>query len=492
MTTVDPLSNASPEYEFNLSARLYRASTIMNERMGDAWLLYAPDFRGLPMLVDDSLHDILDRFRDGAVAGEVLAACANDANSSFDRTFNAICLLEEHGFLRGAPARLPYAALSGSPPVKSMSIWLHMNSNCNLACSYCFVETKSLQIMDDDVQDRVARAIAHTVRTHSLEEVNLKLAGGEPTLAAPLMERIQDKVAAELKGLDVRFITSILSNGTVLTKRLLDFLKRPMTGIGISVDGFGEAHNIHRKFRDNGQGSWRVIENNIKTLLEHNIHPHVMTTTGPETLDSLPDLLEWIFDLGLTTRVSVVRNPDCSWGGSPVQMEQYTRYCGQLEEHFDIALSRLEQSRVPIDLANSLAVCELSFDYPAISGVTCGIGRNHVVVTTRGDVASCPMTVHEGGMQMEDDLLSSCHRAFPYSPADRKRLNGEEDCLDCQWYPVCVGGCPVTNLRVNKAPFSKSPFCRFYKYFIPRYVRFLGNKLLQGRDISSAKSYPPL
>ena len=485
MESSNSLYDQPLEFEFNFSSRLYRASTIMDERMGDGWLLYAPDFKGLPILLDDFSHDILNRFNHGAVAGEVLSASVSEAASSFDRTLDTISFLEEHGFLRNQPTKSSYADSAYTSPISSMSIWLHINSDCNLACPYCFVESKQHQVMGDEVQDRVAKAIAHTVREHSLTEVNLKLAGGEPTMDVALMECIRDKVGAELKNLDIRFMTSVLSNGTLVSDRLLDFLKHPMTSIGISVDGFREAHDIHRKFRGSGHGSWSIIEKNIQKLLENQIRPHIMTTTGKETLHTLPELLEWIFELGLSTRVSVVRNPNCSWDYTPLEKATYTAYCDQLEECFERALSRLENSSVPFDLANSLAVCELSFEYPAFSGVTCGIGRNHVVITTAGDVASCPMTVHEGGLPMMDNLLSSCKAAFPYSPMDRDSLKGEEDCLECQWYPVCVGGCPVTNLRVNKIPFSKSPFCQFYKYFIPRYIRFLGKKLLRQQPVSS-------
>ena len=481
-----PCCDATPagpsEFQFNLSSRLHRASTIMDERMGDGWLLYAPDFTGLPVVVDDRHHNVLQQFAGGATAGEVISTCTNKLGLPFEFVLESIGFLEEKGFVRQAPAALPYPPAGDAPAPSSMSIWLHLNGDCNLACSYCFVEEKHRKVMADEVQDKVAAAIAYTVKHRGVKSVNLKLAGGEPTLNVALMERAQEKVAAQLAGLEVNFMTSVLSNGTAVSPRLLEFLKRPKTSIGISVDGYGEAHDIHRKFKGTNRGSWKVIEENIRRLLDRGIRPHIMTTIGPETLETLPDLLEWVFGLGLTTRISVVRNPDCTWNYSQIETERYDRYCKQLEENFERALTRMEGSSIAIDLTNSLAVCELSFEYPAFSGVTCGIGRDHVVITTDGCVAACPMTVHEGGVSLEDDLLACCHRAFPHSPAGRQQSDGE-DCVACQWYPVCVGGCPTTNLRINGAPFSKSPFCSFYKYFVPRYVRFLGRKITQNNTI---------
>ena len=109
MESSNSLYDQPLEFEFNFSSRLYRASTIMDERMGDGWLLYAPDFKGLPILLDDFSHDILNRFNHGAVAGEVLSASVSEAASSFDRTLDTISFLEEHGFLRNQPTKSSYA-----------------------------------------------------------------------------------------------------------------------------------------------------------------------------------------------------------------------------------------------------------------------------------------------------------------------------------------------------------------------------------------------
>jgi sulfatase maturation enzyme AslB (radical SAM superfamily) len=66
---------------------------------------------------------------------------------------------------------------------------------------------------------------------------------------------------------------------------------------------------------------------------------------------------------------------------------------------------------------------------------------------------------------------------FIHSPLEKN--NKTDTCLNCRWFPVCVGGCPLINKKINHYPFSKSPLHDFYQFIIPRYIRFCGNKMLQ-------------
>ena len=150
----------------------------------------------------------------------------------------------------------------------------------------------------------------------------------------------------------------------------------------------------------------------------------------------------------------------------------------QLAAAFDAAFTALEDPAVFIDLRYGLEICELNFDHPS-AGVTCGIGDNHLVIKPDGTLASCPMTVMDEGVSCSGDLFEAAARTFVHAPAERFYEREGDDCLHCQWFGVCAGGCPVTNLRIKGHAFTRSPLCSFYKAVIPRYLRFFGTKLLQ-------------
>ena len=342
--------------------------------------------------------------------------------------------------------------------------------------------------------------IVSTIRLRDIKKLTLKFAGGEPTLSVAAMEWFHDQLTRELSGTDIELYTSVLSNGTNGSRRLLEFLKRPRCGIGISLDGYGSAsHDLYRVFKKNRKGSWHLIMRNVDRMLQEGIRPYIMATISEKSAGTLPDLVRWIYSAGLRTRLSVVRQPSedsfLSYGydrpreanGAPplVQLEsgftdvsrQYEGLISAMKSAFEKAFQELEKPEFRIDLRNGLDICELHFEKP-VHTACCGIGSSHVVINEDGRLASCPMTLSESPVVPNDDLLESIRWTFDHSPTERNGT-ADKNCLDCRWFPVCVSGCPVNNKRTKGRAFTVSPLHEFYEYVIPRYVVFFGRKLLQ-------------
>jgi len=341
--------------------------------------------------------------------------------------------------------------------------------------------------MSDAVMDRTIDFLTHTVNSRNIKNFTLKFAGGEPTLSIPRMEAFHDKLQRALASSKCTWSTSVLSNGTVMSDRLIRFLRRTCTGLSISIDGHGPAgHDIFRVFKSDRRGSWAIIEKNIAKALQHGIVPYVLATISQESSQTLPDLVRWIYRQGLKARFSVVRQPESAEPYSAFRLngahanveEEYHELITTMNAAFEGAFQELEQDSYVLDLRNALSICELHFDSPSFSSC-CGIGVNHVVINERGDVASCPMTVHRDTVPIRPDVLESVQLTFAqHTPKDRERNQGK-NCLDCRWFPVCVSGCPINNLAVNGRPYSVSPLNPFYEYVIPRYIKFFARKLHQ-------------
>jgi uncharacterized protein len=476
-------------WAYNIGATLYTPETLFEERIENRWSVFAPDFEGLPILLDDRLYGFLDQFRGGAMVSDVITK-----DGDFVSALSAINLLAERGFLREVPAQLPYSMPKRSTAAKNFSIWLHITNSCNLKCGYCFVGEKTKDSMTEDVMDKVAADIAQTARKHASERIDIKFAGGEPSPFVAKMEKFRSLLLTELDGSGVETHFSVLSNGTILNDRFLRFLKLSNTSISISLDGFGGAHDTHRVF-GSGKGSWDIISRNIQTLIKHGIRPYVMATISQETCHSLPDLVKWIYDNGLRSRLSVVRQPNNSWaplvqlqraGGPVISRErEYEIMNTTLAEAFDRVFAMLEDPSVFMDLRVGLDLCELYFDRPT-RGAPCGIGHDHLIIKPDAHMVSCPMTVAEEGIPSNGDLLETAKQTFAFSPSDRHTNDNSDDCLNCRWFGVCSGGCPITNLRIKGHAFTRSPLCSFYKSVIPRYLRFFGRKLLQAEQLAGA------
>src|SRR4029079_19683874 len=114
---------------------------------------------------------------------------------------------------------------------------------------------------------------------------------------------------------------TVLTNGTNVNDRFLRFIDRAKATISISVDGYGDYHDLYRVYRTNEKskrtlpvisnnksdsgnahhpkGSWSVIKKNIEILRRNDIVPYINAMVGPKTSKGLPDLARWMFGNGM-------------------------------------------------------------------------------------------------------------------------------------------------------------------------------------------------
>ena len=461
--------------DYNLSATLHASARMFDHALERGHVLFNPDRPGLPIVVNDWIAGMAAGFAHGAHIGEVLAGLPEQVD--LGQALDVIEYLEGRGFLRSEPTPARYTATEFSvDSSRSMGLWVHVNNHCNLDCDYCFVE-KFKSTMNPETVARTVEYIRSTVESRKLREVLVKFAGGEPTLSLGTMEDFHDRLEEALRPLGTQLHFGILTNGTILYPALLEFIRRTRATVAISLDGYGaETHDIFRVYRKSRRGSWDKILANIETLKSHRVPISINATISEQSCPSLPELLAWITENGFRTRIGVVRQPGGSWASGD-RREEYARLTSAVNAAFEAAFTELEKPQRSIDLKNGLAVCELHFDSPTTTA-PCGIATNHIVVQDDGALASCPMTTREFSVPAGPDLFAAARLTFPHDPTDRNH-DDEKNCLDCQWFPVCTSGCPVTNLRIKGKAFTISPLHAFYDYVIPRYLVFFGRKLLQ-------------
>lgn len=458
---------------YDLSRKLFISGRLFRAPLERGYVLFNPDFYGLPIVAADWVVRIMDGFVGGAHVGAVLGSLPETVH--LGDSLDVIEYLEDHGFLRASPTPERYTAAElGSEATRGIGIWLHVNNHCNLDCEYCFVQ-KSKSTMSSETVAQTVEYIRSTVETRNLTDVLVKFAGGEPTLALATMEDFHARLCAALQPLGTRLRFGVLSNGTILFPRLLEFLKRAGATMAISLDGFGAAtHDIYRVYKGSRKGSWDRILANIEVLKSNRIPISINATISERSCPSLPQLLKWIVENRFRTRLGIVRS--CS----PSFDSETERFSEVMAAAFDAALTEVEKPQYRLDLRYGIAICELHFDVPMRSAC-CGIAANHVVFQDDGQLASCPMTIREEPVPAGRDLLTAVRTTFRHTAAERDG-NSESNCLDCQWFPVCASGCPVMNLRVKGTAFTTSSLDPFYKFVIPRYVMFVGRKLLQEAD----------
>lgn len=178
------------------------------------------------------------------------------------------------------PASLDVPALieDGWRPAPFREFIVKVHSRCDLACDYCYMYEMADQswrdqprVMSAPTADQLARRIGDHARTHGLREITLILHGGEPLLAGPdLLTRLVT-ATRRAAGPGVTVHAAIQTNGIGLSDAYLDLFDDLGVRVGVSVDGYAEAHDRHRRFA-NGRGSYRSVSAALERLRRY---PHL-------------------------------------------------------------------------------------------------------------------------------------------------------------------------------------------------------------------------
>lgn len=153
------------------------------------------------------------------------------------------------------------------------TVVLNLTDNCNLACRYCFVQQKP-HYMTLDV---AKKSIDFIVNNYNLKKEKNQIRkeerktviffGGEPMLMydeiiVPLINYMENTYDLN------EFNLHITTNGTLLNKERIDFLKKYNIFPLLSIDGGKQTQDYNRPCKNKKESSFDLIEKNIPYLLE--------------------------------------------------------------------------------------------------------------------------------------------------------------------------------------------------------------------------------
>lgn len=154
-------------------------------------------------------------------------------------------------------------AISGN--LKQMT--LCVTQNCNLRCSYCvysgqfqnFRTHKNISMSNTLAIDAADYFLKHA---SPYDDLYFTFYGGEPLLNLPLISKVSKYLKKNLKN---RINFSITTNGTIINKKIIEYIKKNKVFLTISLDGNKYTHDKNRKFK-NGNGSFDKILKNLEKL----------------------------------------------------------------------------------------------------------------------------------------------------------------------------------------------------------------------------------
>ena len=321
------------------------------------------------------------------------------------------------------------------------------SSLCNLRCEYCFYEDeaqnrtqRSMGVMKEELADELIRQVFEAVDPDGA--VSFAFQGGEPTVAGlPYFRHFAEKVKQH-RPPRVRVSFAIQTNGTLLNEDWAQFLKAEGFLVGLSVDGFREAHEAHRVDAE-GNGTWKRVLTAKALLDQYAVDYNALcVVTGhcarhPEkAYGSLKNLgFRYIQFIACLDPIGHDRGQE-PWSLTP---ERYGRFLCRV---FDLWYRdwvqgnyrsiRLFEDYVHVLLGDGASTC-----------ATCGKCGSYLVLEGDGSAYPCDFFVLDhwkigsiGEMSIADMAASEKTAAFLHWGSVKP-----VECAACPYGVICNGGC---------------------------------------------------
>ena len=362
---------------------------------------------------------------------------------------------------------------------------------CNMKCVYCQAQSGN-SIPNGMMTKEIAKKAVDIALSSPNQSLTFEFQGGEPLLNFDVIKYIVEYTKEQNSKKNIEF--SLVSNLTLLTDEIAEFICENNIGLSTSLDGGKTVHNANRCYRA-GMGTYEDVIKGIQLAREYGIYVGAIQTTTKYSLDYHKEIIDEYLNQGFNN--VFIRNltplgcAEKSWddiGYTPHQFVDFYKKCFDYilsvnksgtflkEGHATVFLSKLLTSR---------AVNYMELRSP------CGAGIGQIAYYYDGDVFTCD----EGRMLSEmgndafklgnvdnsfEELIgcSNCKAACVSS-----FLESLPNCSDCVYNPYC-GTCPVVNYALNNSVYVNGPNdykCVVYKGILDTIIEALKNK--ENRDI---------
>jgi uncharacterized protein len=301
---------------------------------------------------------------------------------------------------------------------------------CNLACNYCFQkEHPAFGKMSSPTEDATLEWILRAVDERGLSNLKVHYFGGEPTTRKEFCLRSAEVLSSAMLARGGTFEFSMTTNGVLLD---LEFARQMLSyGPGafkVTLDGDKETHDQERVYRD-GRGTFDVIFANLVALAEEGISVHVGGNFFADQAGSFEKLLDRIEDAGIAQKLNGVRfkpivdtQQRATGTCTNCSAKQETQTLVQLNK----SVERRKMAAPSLhgeNLEAMLGPCELHW-------------KNSYTIDPDGRVYKCPAVAGLPGLEVAQVASREQPKLAPLL-----ELRPWEQCGDCPYMPVCVGGC---------------------------------------------------
>jgi SynChlorMet cassette radical SAM/SPASM protein ScmE len=326
------------------------------------------------------------------------------------------------------------------------SVDLAITNRCNLQCTYCSHFTGPGDVGQDLPKEEWLQFFEELNRCAVM---NVTIGGGEPFCREDLRELIEGIVRNRM-----RF--NILSNGTLISDEMADFLASTGRCDGVQVSIDGSIPTIHDACR--GEGNFLKAMQGIKYLQEYSVPVPVRVTIHKENVRDLGNVARLLLEevglpsfstnaasyMGLcrknTDQIQLTVEERSLAMGTLLKLEK--KYNGRISA----AAGPLAEARNWLEMEEALREGQDSMEGRGFLSA-CNGPMNQIAVRADGAMTPCIQMSHMELGRINRDNLQEVWQEHPELKRLRERhkipLSDFEFCEGCDYLNYCTGNCPA-------------------------------------------------
>ncbi len=306
-----------------------------------------------------------------------------------------------------------------------------VTENCNFGCPYCYEAEggPSGPGMGKTVEQALHGWVRRRMARYDLHTLELTYFGGEPLLKKPLILRTAERFQRELAEDGRAFSCRIITNGALLDRPFVDAMAPlGLESVKVTLDG-PKHHHDQSRVRKDGTGSWDQILANLKAVAGR-VRIHIGSNVPAGLEHAYGELADVLRREGLADAISELKF-------KPVLDGRGDGDCAtRISDADPDGLVHLQMKAVSSGLSPE----------PEFGLGPCGLHMDqYLLVDAGGYLYKCDVLVGDPKMavgRITDD------RWLPRVEL-LESLDPVKDCGQCEYLPVCAGGCRATTYRRN-------------------------------------------
>ncbi|MBU1558048.1 radical SAM protein [Patescibacteria group bacterium] len=343
-------------------------------------------------------------------------------------------------------------------PVGMISLYLILTDQCNLRCSYCFInnnmpENHKRKDMTLDVAKKAVDIyfsnLSFNLPVHEKYDKTILFYGGEPLLKFNLIKEVvaytKSQYGDVLSSMGEKFSFLLITNGTLISQEVADFLsENKEVSIAVSLDGEKISHDKERK-TISGEGTFDDVVKGLRVLKESSCDVAVSCTISESNIDELGSLLGLQEEFGFS---SVNFNTLLDTEKGLVDDSYMEKATNKMLQFFDLARAKgVYEDRIMRKLK--------SFVSQKIHAFDCQATGNQIVCSPDGGIGVCQEGV--GSKQFfYGDVFSpfDFHKNVEINKWNNRTPLNMPQCYDCPAIGICGGGCSYSAWLRNGSVWS--------------------------------------